>query len=162
MHGYDLLPTFWYSGVDLQGIIKKLDLEIPSEAAYFISQYMAKFAPNYQSRFVGHAITGDPNKYIPKSYVQWPTATSTCIPSPGARMTAGGSCPAGSVSAINNVAFALYNPIFHPETFFKIQTDTITTDDRRAFWTDVAGIVMGNCTTNGAGERDAEKGAKKL
>ena len=72
-HASDLVPTFWNRNWNLTDFLSRYGHLSGIELKVAVRE-LSELAPPYQSYFMSHAVSGDPNKYANDKTVVWPPA----------------------------------------------------------------------------------------
>ncbi|KAF3931173.1 Acetylcholinesterase [Dactylella cylindrospora] len=71
-HGADLIPTFYYDGINITALLETFKMNGPG-MEYLFKTFLPPVAEILQQYFVSHAVTGDPSRFKDSRVVDWPT-----------------------------------------------------------------------------------------
>jgi acetylcholinesterase len=118
LHASDLLPTFWNRDMNTTALFEKL-LHLPPDRAKAAADVFDNlgYAPEYQSYFASHALSGNPNSARSRRTPPWPNATDN----------------GDMVTNVIETSFSLFHHFFNGES-----TDLVNTRASCDFWTRLA------------------------
>jgi carboxylesterase type B len=112
-HGFDMYAIIWQAGVPVSDLMKQATPKVHDKLLTYYDTMWHAFAPVYQSRYVTHALTGDPNKNHHPYEPEWePTVDN------GNELT-------------NSMKIGLF-------PFFEVGSDSQSSTANCAFWDEIA------------------------
>lgn len=138
-HGYDILPTFWNTDVNISEIIERMKIDISPPALKMVNEIFPDFASRYQAYLVSNAIYGDPNcmSNITSGKARWDVAKTAD----------------DGDDFLTNVLNTELN-LWRPDQFFDSVTDIVTSKARSDFWLEMALELTRGCSDEKNLERE--------